>query len=149
MATRFYQEFLDETKTKPTGNVVVIYLETRSRVSGRVIYEGLGRCYPNILQHEETPVDPNQPVTLWTIDDGWLRKFCRPISEKTARRVHPYLFESCMDAEQHEACQHTLLILCAAFLGLAAVSGVVQALTGKKSLLLPYDFGDFIPTPSE
>ena len=97
----FYQEFFDETKTHPTGNVVVVFPGTEHRIDDRMVSEGLGRISPNILQ-SETAIAPNQLVTNWKVDPVWLQQYCLQVSEQQARKIHPRLFESCMDAEIQE-----------------------------------------------
>jgi hypothetical protein len=95
---QLYQEFHDINKTKPTGNVVVIYWDSSNGT--KVL--ALGRSYPHPFQDEHTPIAPNQPVTHWRLGDDldhFLNHYCLPVTKQEARLIHPYLFSSCMDAE--------------------------------------------------
>ena len=95
---QFYQEFCDVNKSQPTGNVVVIYYDSHDGTK----VEALGRAFPHPFQDEDTPIKANQPVTYWMLGAGmdqYLETYCRPVTVQEARKIHPYLFESCMDAE--------------------------------------------------
>jgi hypothetical protein len=98
----FYQEFLDSAKTEPSGNVVVVFPKTKHFQDSRLVYQALGRSYPHPFQEGDMPVDPDQPVTDWTVDESFLTLYCRRLDEKEARTIHPSLFTSCMDAHLKE-----------------------------------------------
>lgn len=83
----FFEEFLKSDKTMASGNVIAVFPETKHRSAGRLVYAALGRAYPHPLQAGELPVDPDQPVTDWTVDELFLATYCRKVTEKQARAV--------------------------------------------------------------
>lgn len=88
---RFYLEFPTRTAKKRSGkahvghwgNVFAAFIgNTHYQQSGECMQEGLGAVHPW----------PNSPVASTSASAGFLSQ-CKRIPERTARQIHPLLFE--------------------------------------------------------
>ena len=81
---RFYQEFENRSKTRPTGNVFAGFVCNGLRSqNGQVMLDGLGAMYES----------PNSPVASTAASQDYLRTKCKRVPEAKARLIHPRLFE--------------------------------------------------------
>ena len=81
---RFYREFTDESKHKPSDTVVAaLVLNGSYWSSGTICYEAIAAVFDW----------PNSPVAGTGVARDYLRQKCKRISEATARTIHPALFE--------------------------------------------------------
>lgn len=81
----FYQEFLNRSKTKPTGNVLAVIRENRCP-------DGSMEAMAGLYDHA------NSPVVSSSVSSDYLYTRCKRVSEAKARQVHPAMFER-LDAE--------------------------------------------------
>ena len=89
---RFYEEFENARKTKPTGNVIALVLSRDGRpetfpdsVRGRTVY---------LMEAVAAIFDvPNSDVISVSVSRDQLSKRCKRVPETRARTVHPRLFE--------------------------------------------------------
>ena len=80
---RFYQEFANKSKTRPTGNVTAIFLDSRLVGRNQVTYSAVSGVY----EHSDSA------VASTIVSEDYLREKCKKVSEEKARRIHPALFE--------------------------------------------------------
>lgn len=88
---RFYQEFANKSKTKPTGNVIAALAGRVTGAAGNgIFFSGGVACYEAVAGLFD---DPNSPVASTAVAVDVLREKCKRVSEAKARQVHPNLFE--------------------------------------------------------
>jgi hypothetical protein len=89
---RFYQEFENKSKTRPTGNVVAIEVGNTGNGftsygayirNGQVLFEALSAIFDYA----------DSAVAYGAVAQDYLRERCKKISEAKARAIHPALFE--------------------------------------------------------
>jgi hypothetical protein len=83
---RFYEEFQDSHKDISDGNVVAVLLDTGMLRAG---YDDPWYGYDCLAA---TFYHANSDVSGTTVCVDYLRNFCKRISEKRAREIHPRLF---------------------------------------------------------
>jgi hypothetical protein len=80
---RFYEEFVNKHKTVSAGNVVaVLFANGFQRGSAYPFYDGI--CAP-LFGSNASPSSASVSV-------AYLRSYCKRVSEKRAREIHPRLF---------------------------------------------------------
>lgn len=88
---RFYQEFENKSKTKPTGNVIAAFAGYSTELAGNgVFFSGNVACYEAISGLYD---HPNSAVASGAVAVDVLREKCKRIPERKARVIHPALFE--------------------------------------------------------
>lgn len=88
---RFYQEFANKSKTKPTGNIIAALAGRITGAAGNgVFFSGGAACYEAVAGLFDAP---NSPVASTAVAIDLLREKCKRVSETKARQVHPNLFE--------------------------------------------------------
>ena len=86
---RFYQEFTDVRKTKPTGNVIAVSTDKR----GYPDYFNYGNGKVSVECASAIYFEPNSEVTGDSVSRDYLKENTKRISEAKARKIHPKLFE--------------------------------------------------------
>lgn len=82
---RFYKEYdspVDKRKDKPNGNVFATWGEPYIGQEHELFIEGYGAVF----------YDPNSPCSFTSAQLAWVRDYCKRISEREAREIHPNLF---------------------------------------------------------
>ena len=88
---RFYQEFSNKSKTKPTGNVIAAFAgHVTEAASNGVFFSGGIACYEALAGLFDYP---DSPVASTAVAVDLLRRKCKRVPEAKARRIHPRLFE--------------------------------------------------------
>lgn len=95
---RFYQEFLDTHKTKPSGNCLAIPNNAEifwfwpDGVSFRPM-----ACYKGVAA---TALEPNSPTICQDISRNYLRRRCKRVTRAAAEQIHPELAKFLRDNEE-------------------------------------------------
>lgn len=87
---RFYKEYdspVDKRKDKPNGNVFAVCGKHYSGQSHQPFVDGFGAIY----------YEPNSPCVFTSAHLDWIRDYCKRISEREAREIHPNLFKRIED----------------------------------------------------
>lgn len=88
---RFYQEFANKSRTKPTGNVIAAFAGQITGAAGNgIFFSGGVACYEALAGLYDSP---NSPVASTAVAVDVLREKCKRIPEAKARQIHPALFE--------------------------------------------------------
>ena len=78
---KFYEVFLDRYRRHASGNCLATDGHGKRRSDGTI---------PCVAA---TRKEPNSPVGVDAVDPLYLKRHCRQITEKQARKLHPRLFE--------------------------------------------------------